>query len=313
MELPKYDELYKDILDSVADGKEHNLTHIREYVAKVKNVSDSDRALLLKSGVRGIFDDRISWARTYLRAAGLIDYPKRGETLITEEGKKVLAQGTAQLNNAFLRQYESFRNFQMTSRDSTSPIPSPSSEGEHVIVESQENNTPAERIDSAFSEINSSLGDELLSEIMSQDPVFLEDLVVKLLVKMGYGGMLGDEAGTVTKLTRDEGIDGIIREDKLGFSSVYVQAKRWDTARTVNRPDLQAFVGAIANKKGNGLFVTTATFSDGAKQCAKENHIAIIDGKLLASLMIEYGLGVSTVQTYEIKKLDSDFFPEKSS
>jgi restriction system protein len=145
---------------------------------------------------------------------------------------------------------------------------------------------------------------------MSQPPAFFEDMVVKLLVKMGYGGSLGDEAGQVTKLSNDEGIDGVIREDKLGFSNIYIQAKRWNPDKTVNRPDVQAFVGAIANKAGKGLFITTATFSDGAKQCAKENHIVLIDSNRLTSLMIEYGVGVSTTQTYEIRKIDSDFFTE---
>jgi restriction system protein len=165
-------------------------------------------------------------------------------------------------------------------------------------------------MEGAFSEINFSLGDELLTEIMSQPPEFFERLVVKLLVKMGYGGLLGDSAGQTTKLSGDEGIDGVIREDKLGFSNIYIQAKRWNVSRIVNRPDIQAFVGAIANKAGKGLFITTAAFSDGAKQCARENHLVLIDGNRLASLMIEYGVGVSVIQTYEIKKIDSDFFAE---
>ena len=144
---------------------------------------------------------------------------------------------------------------------------------------------------------------------MNREPAFFEWLVVKLLEKMGYGGSL-EGAGTVTRLSGDDGIDGIIREDKLGFSNIFIQAKRYALDRTVNKPDIQGFVGAIANKAGKGLFITTARFSDGAKQCARENHIVLIDGEKLTSLMIEYGVGVSTIQTYEVKKLDSDFFTD---
>jgi restriction system protein len=304
MAIPKYDDIYKEILLAVADGKIHSIEHVRNKITELKGVTTEECTVMLDSGAKPVFDDRVGWARTYLKAAGLVDYPKRGFTQITDEGRRVLSSSNPTvLDNAFLRQYESFRAFQSRTRQRTNPSGS-------VGSDTQENATPAERIETAFSEINSSLGDELLTEIMSQAPDFFERLVVKLLVKMGYGGTLGDTAGQVTKLSGDEGIDGVIREDKLGFSNIYIQAKRWDITRTVNRPDIQAFLGAIANKAGKGLFITTAAFSDGAKQCAKENHVVLIDGNRLTSLMIEYSLGVSGIQTYEIKKIDSDFFTE---
>jgi restriction system protein len=300
MAMPKYDDIYKEILTTLTDGEIHSIEELRDAVAKLTGVTTSERAVMLESGSKPVFDDRVGWARTYLKAAGLVDYPRRGATQITDEGKRVLSRNPAVIDNNFLREYESFRAFQSRTKSKLSL----------EVRETQDNTTPAERIETAFAEINSSLGYELLTEIMSQPPAFFEDMVVKLLVKMGYGGSLGDEAGQVTRLSNDEGIDGVIREDKLGFSNIYIQAKRWNPDKTVNRPDVQAFVGAIANKAGKGLFITTATFSEGAKQCAKENHIVLIDSNRLTSLMIEYGVGVSTTQTYEIKKIDSDFFTE---
>ncbi|MDR0498528.1 MAG: restriction endonuclease [Holophagales bacterium] len=304
MAIPKYHEIYKEILIALSDGDIHSIDSVRNSVADQKGVTASERTILLDSGTRPVFDDRIGWARTYLKAAGLVDYPRRGFTRITEEGKSVLTANPTLIDNAFLRKYESFCEFNLREK------PNASATMKSVINDTQDNTTPTERMGIAFAEINSSLGDEILSEIMSQSPRFFEILVVKLLVKMGYGGALGDNAGQVTPISGDDGIDGFIREDKLGFSNIYIQAKRWNIERTVNRPDIQAFVGAIANKAGKGLFITTASFSDGAKQCARENHVVLIDGNRLTTLMIEYGIGVSTTQTYEIKKLDSDFFTD---
>jgi restriction system protein len=302
MAIPKYDGIYKEILIAVSDGDIHSINGVRDSVAQQKGVTTEERVVLLDSGTKPVFDDRVGWARTYLKAAGLVDYPRRGFTRITDVGKSVLESNPAVIDNAFLRQYDSFREFQSRTKSNATSVV------ESVVNDTQENATPAERMENAFAEINSSLGDEILAEIMNQSPEFFERLVVKLLVKMGYGGALGDNAGQITPQSGDEGIDGVIREDKLGFSNIYIQAKRWDIGRTVNRPDIQAFVGAIANKAGKGLFITTALFSDGAKQCARENHVVLIDGNRLTSLMIEYGVGVSTMQTYEIKKIDSDFF-----
>lgn len=168
----------------------------------------------------------------------------------------------------------------------------------------------SERMQSAFSETNDNLADELLDKIMSREPAFFENLVVKLLVKMGYGG--GNEgSGIVTPASGDSGIDGIIREDKLGFSNIYIQTKRYDRNSTVSRPEIQKFIGAIAEYKNKkGLFVTTAKFSSEAKKSSETSQIVLIDGERLAKLMIEYGVGVSTVQIFEIKKIDSDFFSE---
>jgi restriction system protein len=304
MTIPKYDEMYKEILISISDGSSHSINSIRNSVAQQKNVSDEERTLLLNSGTRPVFDDRVGWARTYLKEAGLLEYPKRGYTRITTAGNDVLVSNPTEIDNNFLSRYDSFLAFR--SRSKPDQILNTGSVSENY----QEKSTPAEQMENAFAEINLSLSDEILSEIMNHSPAFFERLVIRLLAKMGYGVSLGDNAGFITPFSRDAGIDGVVSEDKLGFSNIFFQAKRWNTDITVNRPEIQKFIGAIANKAGKGLFITTSSFSEGAKQCAQESHIILIDGKHLTSLMIEYGVGVSASQIYEIKKIDSDFFQD---
>ena len=301
MSMPKYDEIYNEILNAVADGESHGIEVIRTSVAKQKSVTNEERSILLERGTKPVFDDRVGWARTYLKAAGLIEYPSRGLTRITAEGKNVLNSNLPRIDNTFLNRYDSFKQFLARGK---------SGKSSDSVKATEDTETPSERMQSAFSEINDSLADELLTEIMSQAPAFFERLVVKLLVKMGYGG--GNEgAGIVTPPSSDGGIDGIIREDKLGFSNIYIQAKRYDRDSTVSRPEIQKFIGAIAEYKNKkGLFVTTAKFSAEAKKSAEASQIVLIDGERLAKLMIEYGVGVSIVQTLEIKKVDSDFFSE---
>jgi len=302
MSIPKHYELYKEVLQVLENGDTVSNKELPNAVAKRIGISDANRAVKYSSGNGYVFNDRVIWARTYLKAAGLLEIPSRGFSKITEEGKKVLAENLITLDNAYLSKYESFRQFykgRTTNTETNSTLSSNEATDE----------TPEERINSAFSQINSALREDILVEIMNQDPAFFERLVVKLLEKMGYGGLL-EGAGTVTTFTNDGGIDGIIREDKLGFSNIYIQAKRFARDKTIDRPKIQTFVGAIANKAGKGLFVTTATFTEGAKQCAKENHIVLIDGDKLADLMIEHNVGVSTLRAYEVKRLDSDFFAE---
>ena len=210
----------------------------------------------------------------------------------------------------FLEKYDSFLEFKSRKRNdgNTPGIAEP-------VGSEQQIKTPYELMDSSFYEIKSALRNEILSvltggttnEVTNKMALFFERLVVKLLMKMGYGGLLDGE-GSTTPGSGDGGIDGIIREDKLGLSHIYIQAKCYSLERTVSRPAVQTFVGAIAGKAGKGLFITTAKFSSEAKEYAKHNHVVLVDGDMLADLMIEYGVGVSTAQTYEIKKLDSDFF-----
>ena len=299
MAVPKYNEFYNAFLQAIQDGNSHHIQEIRPRVATLWNLSDTDLSERLPSGLKYTFHDRLNWTATYLKKAGLICSPARAYYQLTDEGKRVLQSGISPITDTFLTQYPSFREFKSPATSSTT-IPTTTS------TKSEE--TPHATIDSAFAAINSALADELMTEIMTRDSDFFESLVVKLLLKMGYGGSIAD-SGIVTTHSHDGGIDGVIKEDKLGFDRIYIQAKRWDTDATISRPEIQKFSGALQDEGASkGLFITTAKFSSGARDSANKQHIVLVDGQMLTKLMIEYGLGVSTVQTYEIKTLDTDFF-----
>ncbi len=269
------------------------------------SVTEEEQKRLLPSGKQAIFVNRFGWTRTYLKKAGLLESPSRGVFVITADGSKLLAENPAVINDDLLMRYESFRLFK-----------SPNANGNDSPVADSTEDTPQDQIDNAFKMINTNLADELLSEIMKQQPSFFEALVVKLLEKMGYGGSLKD-AGTVVGQSGDEGIDGIIREDKLGFNLIYIQAKRWDISKSIGRPEIQKFVGALAGQGATkGLFITTAQFSNEALAYAKKQHttkVILVDGVMLTNLMIEYNLGVSTETVYEIKRIDTDFFSDENN
>ena len=304
MPIPKYYEMYRAFLDCLADGQQHKSKEVKDVVAGVFSVSEKERTELLPSGKQQLFDNRIGWTRTYLKKAGLVQSPSRGVYVITPVGRQVLDENPPQIDNLFLQRFESFRKFiSPNNEDTITAIP----------VEKVSSKTPQDILDEAFQQINTTLADDILNEIMKQSPAFFEHLVVKLLTQMGYGGSV-DNAGMVIGQTGDEGIDGVIREDKLGFSLIYIQAKRWDCDKTVGRPELQKFVGALAGQGASkGLFITTAKFTKEAYQYAEKQHttkVVLVDGTTLAKLMIEYNLGVSTEVTYRIKRIDSDFFAE---
>jgi len=302
MAIPKHHEFFMDVLKILSAGEILTNPQLYDAVATLRKISDEDRSIVSANTAVSVFANRVAWAKSYLKAAGLVIYPKRATVQITAEGLRVLKLNPQPLDVAYLRaNYESMRVF--LGQKGKNDI------ADVVAGDTQQEQTPQERMDIAFGQITSVLKGEILSEIMALPPAFFERLVVKLLMGMGYGGTLDGE-GIVTPLSGDGGIDGIIREDKLGFSNIYIQAKRYALERTISRPDMQGFVGAIANKVGKGLFITTAKFTSEAIQCAKDNHIVLVDGDRLAELMIEYSVGVSTIQTYEIKRLDSDFFAE---
>ena len=214
----------------------------------------------------------------------------------------MLSENPDVIDNSYLRRFESFRKFI-----------SPNTEDARPNTEEVSSQTPQDTLEEAFQRINATLADDLLAEIMKLSPGFFEHMVVRLLMKMGYGGSV-ENAGTVVGQTGDEGIDGIVREDKLGFNLIYIQAKHWDCEKTIGRPEIQKFVGALAGQGATkGLFITTARFSAAAYDYAQKQHttkVVLVDGAALAKLMIEYNLGVSTEITYQIKRIDSDFFAE---
>lgn len=305
MAIPKYDEMYRALLEYLADMQPHKSKEIKDAIAIRMQVTPEEREVLLSSGRQGLFDNRVAWASSYLSKAELIERPARGTYQLTKLGKQVLDSDPPVLDNAFLKQFEPFRQF-----IHAEAAPTQLKQGS---AENFDGQTPQDTFDLAYGQINYALADDLLSEMMKQTPAFFEKLVVRLLENMGYGGSV-ENAGLVVGQSGDEGIDGIIREDKLGFSLIYVQAKRWDRATSIGRPEIQKFVGALAGQGANkGLFVTTAQFTKEAREYAKKQHttkVVLVDGESLAKLMIEYNIGVSTEAVYQIKRLDSDFFSE---
>ena len=303
MAVPKFFEFFPGVLNVLTDGQEKTVRQIREQAIVLMRVADEDCKELLPSGRQRTVDNRINWAVTYLKNAGLIQSVKRGVYAITDEGKKAYAEAGDQIDLNYLERYDSFCAFH------GAPVIPHSEEKKDISIEE----TPQDTFEKAYSQINAALSADLLSIIMERSPGFFERLVVDLLLKMGYGSAL-DSAGLVVGQSGDEGIDGIIREDKLGFSSIYIQAKRWDPASTVGRPEIQKFVGALAGQGATkGLFITTAQFTKEAINYANKQlavKVVLVDGKKLTHLMIEYGIGVSVQSTYTIKKVDSDYFDE---
>lgn len=298
MSIPKYYEMHKPFLKYIEDGQLHSLKELKANISVHFNLDEADLAELLPSGRQTVFVNRIGWARTYLKKAGLIDSPARAMFVITQQGQDVLKDNPPVIDNDYLMRFESFREFQnaTSTNDDTES-------GTKAITA-----TPDDTFEDSFKKINESLADDLLTEVVKLSPISFEQMVIDLLSKMGYGAF--ENAGRTTTITGDEGIDGVIMEDKLGFDLIYIQAKKWDLNSTVGRPDVQNFVGAISGKGGKGLFVTTAKFSKQAIEYAKHQHIILIDGQKLAKLMIEHNFGVSIKKTFDIKTIDTDVFNE---
>ena len=301
MAVPKYDELMKPLLIAVSDGETYKMKDVTALLAEQLNLSSDDLAEMLPSGRQTVFKNRVGWAKTYLKKAGLLDSPARATIVITNAGKQVVADNPEKIDSKYLEQFPSFVDFAsapepLDDSNPASEVPKPS------------DLTPDDQLEDAYKEINDSLASDLLSEVLKIPPYTFEKFVVDLLLKMGYGK--ADFGSHATVASGDEGIDGIIMEDKLGFSLIYMQAKEWAVDKVVSQPDIQSFVGAIAGKKGDGLFVTTARFSQKAKDYAHTHHIILIDGERLANLMIEYNFCVSTRKTFEIKALDTDALAE---
>ena len=305
MAVPKFYEFFGSFLRAVDDGKVHKSKDVQKSIAADMNLSEEDMAEQLPSQRQATYVNRIMWARTYLDKAGLISTPTRGHYQITDEGLKALRSGvTIDLN--YLDRYESFRQFHTVNPTGTKQI---------VSAEQQddEEKTPTEIMNAAFNKMNASLAGELMDMVMGLEPTEFETLVVKLLLKMGYGYGIED-AGKVTRATGDGGIDGIIKEDQLGFNNIYIQAKKWSADHKVSRPEVQKFAGALQGEKATkGLFITTTEFTKDAQDFAANllgSNIVLIDGNQLTKLMIKYNLGVAVEQTFEVKRIDSDFFSE---
>jgi restriction system protein len=298
MSIPDFQTIMLPLLELASDGKEHKLSDAIEYLATHFDLTDTERQELLPSGKQARFANRVGWACTYLKKAGLLTYPARGKFQITQRGLDILAQKSSRIDIKYLKQFPEYLDFIGTNANS------PAATEAANLPAAQ---TPDEAIELAHRELRQNLAQELLERIKTASPAFFERLVIELLVKMGYGGSLVD-AGMAIGKTGDEGIDGIIKEDRLGLDAIYIQAKRWNN--TVGRPEIQQFVGALAGKGSRkGIFITTAKFSEQAKSYLPANvKVVLIDGEQLANYAIEVNLGVSVVSEYQIKRLDLDYF-----
>ncbi len=302
MAVPDFQSMFVPFLQIAADGKEHAIKQISESVADAMQLSKEDREEMLPSGSQRRLANRVGWARTHLKHAELIEYTARGVMKITPRGLEVIAGQPASLTLKDLDQFPEHYEWHHKKRPDK---PTGGDSGGEL-----EGLTPEERISNLTSELNSQLADDLLGNVRSMDPYKFEQLVIDLLFAMGYGGSRA-EAAKVTKASNDEGIDGIISEDRLGLDMIYVQAKRWKD--NVGRKEIQAFVGALAGKQASkGVFITTSKFRDTAIEYANAvtQKVVLIDGDRLGELMIEYDIGVSRDQTFVLKKIDTDYFEE---
>jgi restriction system protein len=290
------------LLKRISDRQEHPLPNVIEELAAEFKLTDSERRALLPSGGQFIFNNRVGWARTYLKKAGLLSTPKRGVLQITDRGMQILKEHPNRVDTKVLRQFPEFLEFQKAKDDSTA---------EAELAGAAERLDPRENIEVGYQRIRKELAAELLARIKACSPAFFEQLVVELLLKMGYGGSKRDFGEAIGK-PGDGGIDAVIKEDKLGLDAVYLQAKRWDHGQ-VGSKEIQAFVGALHGRKARkGVFITTSGFSKPAYDYVREiqDKVILIDGPTLADFLIEHGVGVSTIATYDVKKIDSDYFAE---
>lgn len=303
MPIPDFQTLMLPLLRLMADRQEKSIREATEPLAQELQVTSEDLATLLLSG-QSVFRNRISWAKTYLSKAGLLTPTRRGYFRITDRGIEVLGKAPGRIDIRFLEQFPEFGAFRQRTVQAEPEVASSEQRDEPEA-------TPDEVLEQAYKRIRRNLAEDLLTAVQSAPSRFFENLVIRLLLAMGYGGSR-EEAGQVLGRAGDEGIDGLINEDKLGLDAIYVQAKRWEG--TVGRPEIQKFVGAIHGKARKGIFITTGRFSNDARDYVaqlRDMKVAVVDGPRLADLMIEHNLGVTTESSFELKRLDKDFFGEE--
>jgi restriction system protein len=294
------------LLKRLADGRVRVLRELMHELADEFKLTDSERAELLPSGATLTFASRVGWAKTYMKKAGLLTQPKRGMVQISTAGTEVLVKKPATLDSKFLEQFDTFKIFRAAGRSTQGPV---SAVSHQKVLTSEQ--TPDEVMEAANIQLRAALADEVLDRVKACPPTFFEQLVLQLLIRMGYGGSR-EEAGRAVGRSGDGGIDGIINEDRLGLDAIYLQAKRWEGV--VGRPEIMKFVGALAGQRATkGVFITTSWYTQEAKDYASNSHykVVLIDGARLADLMIEHDLGVSVAATYQLKRIDSDFFADE--
>lgn len=305
MTVPKYNELMLPLLQYAGDGKEYHVHDAETAVAEAMQLTEEQFNELLPSGKKTKFYDRLHWAKTYLTKAQLLESKGRGLFRITERGLKVLTDDPTEIDKNYLNQFAEFVEF-------ISPSQKRTIEDTDVEDETEETQTPEELMQTTNRKLRAGLADDLLETVLSVTPAFFEKLVVDLLLAMGYGSTL--DSGESIGRSGDGGIDGVIREDKLGLDMIYIQAKRWAKDNGVGRPDVQAFAGSLMGVGATkGVFITTSYFTEHAKSYADNVNnlkVILIDGQQLATLMIEHNVGVSVRETFIVKQIDENYFPD---
>lgn len=307
MPIPDFQTLMLPLLRYSANGKDCTKHEAVPTLAKEFGLSEAELAEELPKVRQGKFYNRVAWAQTYLKQAGLLEITGRGLFRITERGKEVLASSPAKIDMKFLERFPEYIAFRSRGKNSKEKS---EETGQAVVEGAVSEATPEELLEAGYRQLRSALASELLQQVKSASPAFFERMVVELLLRMGYGGTRED-AGQVVGKSGDGGIDGIIKEDRLGLDVIYIQAKRWEA--DVGSSEIRNFIGALSVQKARkGVFMTTSGFNKNARETAAkvDSKIVLIDGPMLAELMMDFGLGVSLVNTYEIKRVDSDYFEE---
>ena len=312
MAVPKFEDFLYPFLFRLKDMDDVNIKDMKKSIIEHFKLTNEDCKLRTKSGSTNQLDDRLGWSRQWLRRALFIEIPQRGFYRITKRGKEYLKNHT-DLRQTDLMEYHEFAEYASASLVTSKK---PATKALEEINENQQAQTPTEQLENAYQSIIKDLAADLLQKVLEQSARFFEHLVLDLLLKMGYGGSLYD-AGIVTQFSHDGGIDGVIKEDKLGLDKIYIQAKRYSATNIVGKPQIQQFVGALDEQKASkGVFITTSSYSSEARKYAEEKaskKIVLIDGQELARYMIEYNVGVILKHVYEVKRIDSDYFEDDNN
>lgn len=311
MALPTYEDVMLPVLEILDAGGPRHRRELAAVVADALHLSEVERLRTLPSGKATMIMSRVGWALAYLKQARVVASPRRGVYQLTDRGKNVLASKPSRIDGEFLSQFPEFLDFLQRARASTTQkADAEEAPVQSVLAVASDSASPEEALDAAYGRLRTGLEEELLEAVKAVSPVFFEQLVIDLLVKMGYGGSRTDAARAVGR-SGDGGIDGVIDEDRLGLDVIYVQAKRWDSA--VGRPEIQKFAGALQGQRARkGIFITTSDFTREAEDYAQriDSRIVLISGRRLARLMFDFDVGATPRSTYTVKQLDSDYFEE---
>lgn len=303
MAIPDFQTCMLPFLRFLGNGEERQLKDAVKVLTAEFKLTALELSEMLPSGAQPVFINRVGWAKSYLKKAGLIEYPRRSYCRITEAGRKVLAKPPERITIKFLEQFPGYLEFKRKRAEV---------DEQNAVSQTDPANvrTPRETLEGAYQQLRAELIGEIAQAIQGTDPAKFERIVVELLVGMGYGGNLVD-AGRAIGRSGDEGIDGVIKEDHLGLDNIYIQAKRW--AGPVGRPEVQKFAGALQGQRARkGVLITTSEFTKDAREFVQriDAKIVLIDGRMLCELMIDFKVGISSTERFELNRIDLDFFEE---